>query len=161
MENIKLTPREKAFCSSFLNSGCAEHAAKRAGYSGNCRKTGERLLCRTEIAEEIELLAKQREKSLANMASVGYQRLAFGNICDAVSLLYMENPAKKDLDDMDLFLVSEIRRPKDGSMEIKFFDRLKALEKLENKGDNSGGITDLFNAINKGAEAVKGDSTEN
>ena len=31
---------------------------------------------------------------------------------------------------MDLYSVSEIKRPKDGSMEIKFFDPLKALEKL-------------------------------
>lgn len=62
------------------------------------------------------------------MAAAGYQRLAFGSICDAISLLYKSDPSKEDLEGMDLFLVSEIKRPKDGSMEIKFFDRLKALE---------------------------------
>ncbi len=129
-------------------------AAKRAGYSKNAEQTGEKLLCRKEIADEIEHLARQREKSLANMASVGYQRLAFGNISDAVSLLYMENPSRADLSTMDLFLVSEIKRPKDGSMEIKFFDRLKALEKLESKSDEEIGVKSLFEAIDESAKAV-------
>ncbi len=120
----------------------------------NPEQTGEKLLCRKDIADEIEQLARQREKSLANMASVGYQRLAFGNIADAVSLLYMENPSRADLSNMDLFSVSEIKRPKDGSMEIKFFDRLKALEKLESKSDEENGVKSLFDAIDEGAKAV-------
>ena len=96
------------------------------------------------------------------MASVGYQRLAFGNISDAVSLLYMENPSRADLSSMDLFLVSEIKRPKDGSMEIKFFDRLKALEKLESRQDDeSGGVQSLFDAIDESAKAVGSDRSEN
>lgn len=35
----------------------------------------------------------------------------------------------RELDDLDLFNVAEIRRPKDGMIEIKFYDRLRALEK--------------------------------
>ena len=95
------------------------------------------------------------------MASVGYQRLAFGNISDAVSLLYMENPSRTDLSTMDLFLVSEIKRPKDGSMEIKFFDRLKALEKLESKNEEENGAKSLFDAISEGAKAVGCDKADN
>lgn len=136
-------------------------AAKRAGYAKNAEQTGEKLLCRKDIADEIEQLARQREKSLANMASVGYQRLAFGNISDAVSLLYMENPSRADLSTMDLFLVSEIKRPKDGSMEIKFFDRLKALEKLESKNEEENGAKSLFDAISEGAKAVGSDKADN
>ncbi len=94
------------------------------------------------------------------MASVGYQRLAFGDISDAVSLLYMENPSRGDLSSMDLFLVSEIKRPKDGSMEIKFFDRLKALEKLESKIEEESGVKSLFDAINEGAKAVGSGKTD-
>lgn len=160
MKTNKLTAREKEFCSCFLNTGSAEEAARRAGYLKNTKQRGERMLCREEIAEEIEYLAKQREKSLANMASVGYQQLAFGNISDAVSLLYMEDPSREDLSTMDLFLVSEIKRPKDGSMEIKFFDRLKALEKLESKNQENSGAESLFDAINNGAKAVGRDEGE-
>ena len=32
--------------------------------------------------------------------------------------------------------ISEIKKPKDGAMEIKFFDRIKALEKLEQIDSN-------------------------
>lgn len=136
-------------------------AAKRAGYAKNAETVGEKLLCRNDIADEIENLSKQREKTLANMASVGYQRLAFGNISDAVSLLYMENPSQADLGTMDLFLVSEIKRPKDGSMEIKFFDRLKALEKLEKNNIAENDAKSLFEAISESAKAVGRDASEN
>ena len=53
---------------------------------------------------------------------------------------------------MDLFLVSEIKRPKDGSMEIKFFDRLKALEKLGAGGEHETGAKQLFDAISNSGE---------
>lgn len=150
----RLTAKEKEFCSCFLNTGDVFLSAQRAGYGDKARRMGEKLICKQEIAEEIERLAQQREKTVANMASLGYQRLAFGNISDAVSLLYMENPSRADLSKMDLFLVSEIKRPKDGSMEIKFFDRLKALEKLESRSESEDGAKDLFDAINRSAKAV-------
>jgi hypothetical protein len=156
----KLTSKEKEFCSCFLNTGNATLAAQRAGFLKNSEIIGGKLLCRKDIADEIESLARQREKSLANMSSVGYQRLAFGNISDAVSLLYMENPSRADLATMDLFLVSEIKRPKDGSMEIKFFDRLKALEKLECKSEEENGAKSLFDAISEGAKAIGSDKAD-
>lgn len=117
-------------------------------------------MCRAEISDEIERLARRREKSLANMAFVGYQRLAFGDISDAVSLLYMENPTTRELSKMDLFSVSEIKRPKDGSMEIKFFDRLKALEKLESRVERESGVKSLFDAIDRSAKADRGEKPD-
>ena len=149
-----MTGREKKFCSSFLGSGNSELAAEKAGYTGDCEQKGEELICRPEISAELERLSRLREKSLANMAAAGYQRLAFGSICDAISLLYKSDPSKEDLEGMDLFLVSEIKRPKDGSMEIKFFDRLKALEKLGAGGEHETGAKQLFDAISNSARAV-------
>ena len=119
----------------------------------NCLETGN-AYGKTEISAELERLSRLREKSLANMAAAGYQRLAFGSICDAISLLYKSDPSKEDLEGMDLFLVSEIKRPKDGSMEIKFFDRLKALEKLGAGGEHETGAKQLFDAISNSARAV-------
>ena len=59
---------------------------------------------------------------------------------------------------MDLYCISEIKRPKDGSMEIKFFDRLKALEKLTQE---SGADTEerkspspVYEAILLGSKAL-------
>ena len=66
----------------------------------------------------------------------------------------MENPTAKELKGMDLFSVSEIRRPKDGSMEIKFFDRLKALEKLKENSQTESGAASVYEAILAGARAL-------
>ena len=65
----------------------------------------------------------------------------------------MDSPDKKTLENMDLYMVSEIRKPRDGAMEIKFFDRIKALEKLcqLSSGEDSKNIG-LLSALNMGAE---------
>ena len=81
------------------------------------------------------------------MAVIGYRRLAFGSTSDAASLMFEENPSRETLENMDLFLVSEIKRPKDGAMEIKFFDRVKALEKLETLSMEREGAGSLYDAI--------------
>lgn len=150
----KLSGREKEFCSRFLNCGNAEKAARLSGFAKNPEQAGQKLLDRKDIISEIERIAKQREKLIANMAFSGYARLAFGSIADAVSLLYMDKPTKAELENMDLFLVSEIKHPKEGAMEIKFFDRLKALEKLEGRVCEDDGVKNLFDAISTSAKAV-------
>ena len=61
------------------------------------------------------------------------------------------------LGQMDLFMISEIKRPKDGAMEIKFFDRLKALEKLETRSLETGSADSLFDAIGRSAAGRDGD----
>ena len=123
-----MTGREKKFCSLFLGSGKFELAAEKAGYTGDCEQKGEELICRPEISAELERLSRLREKSLANMAAAGYQRLAFGSICDAISLLYKSDPSKEDLEGMDLFLVSEIKKTKGRFSEIKLFLQAKHLK---------------------------------
>lgn len=150
----KLTKQEKHFCVCFLSTGNTALSARKAGYDGDFELIGEDLICREEIAKELGRLAKHREKSLEYVATSGYQRLAFGSIGDAVSLIYKDAPNREELEKMDLFLVSEIKKPKDGSMEIKFFDRLKALEKLNVKKEVHGGAKQLFDAISRSAEAV-------
>lgn len=149
-----LTAREKTFCSCFVSCGSADEAAYSAGFVKNPKRSGEELLCREDIAQEIKRLGKCRAGSLSEIAAVGYRRLAFGKISDAVSLLYMENPSREQLEHMDLFMVSEIKRPKDGSMEIKFFDRLKALEKLKENSQTESGAASVYEAILAGARAL-------
>ena len=155
-----LTAKEKTFCNCFVSCGSADEAAYTAGFVRNPKRSGEELLCREDIADEIKRLGKCRTSSLSEIATVGYRRLAFGKISDAVSLLYMENPSREQLEHMDLFLVSEIKRPKDGSMEIKFFDRLKALEKLTDDSEKEDRAIPFYDAIAKGAEALRSESDE-
>lgn len=61
----------------------------------------------------------------------GYDKLAFGGVADAVRLMLCDDPEQLEIGGMDLFNVAEIKRPKGGGMEIKFFDRIKALQCLE------------------------------
>lgn len=86
------------------------------------------------------------------------KHLAFGSCNDAVVLAFAEElPPKSVIEKLDLFNVSEIKRVKGGGVEIKLFDRLKALEKLyeiENSSENHDKAAEIINAL---ALSVKGD----
>ncbi len=147
-----LTSREKQFCSFYVNSGNIKEAAVCAGYS-EPEKFGSALMLRDDINNEIENLFKRKTKNFRQRACAGYERLAFGNVSDAIRLMLSDNPLEENLDKYDLFNVAEIKRPKDGAMEIKFFDRIKALEKLENAesiSQKSG--SSFYNALLGGLE---------
>ncbi|MBQ2280988.1 MAG: terminase small subunit [Ruminococcus sp.] len=152
----KLTAREREFCLSFMQSGDAQLSARRAGFR-NPDSEGERLLCNEKICAELERLSELRGRLLTALSVIGYQRLAFGSAADAASLLFEENPSRETLGKMDLFLVSEIRRPKDGAMEIKFFDRARALEKLASLSMERESSGSLYDAIGSVAERSEGD----
>ena len=156
----ELTSKEKLFCTYYSLGRCAREAAVKSGYIFP-EKSAAKLLKRRDIAEEIAHLDKQREATQKDIA-IGYQRLAFGCISDAVYLLFSDEVSREEIEKMDLFNVSEIKRKKGGDIEIKFFDRLKALEKLADLGsvqkDNEE--SSLFSAIEKGAKALRDDSNE-
>ena len=70
-------------------------------------------------------------------------------------LLYMDKPDLQTLEAMDLYMISEIKRPKDGAMEIKFFDRLKALEKLsEAQQASAENSLPFYKALENSAEIL-------
>ena len=78
-----------------------------------------------------------------------------------MKLLFLDEITEEYIEKLDLFNVSEIKRKKGGDVEIKFFDRLKALERLEEMCEPSdSGETSLYAAIEKGAAALKGDRFE-
>ena len=158
-----LSSREKQFCCLYANSGNFKEAALRAGF-GNPDKTGASLLLREDINDEIERIYKSRTKNYRQRARAGYERLAFGNVSDAVRLMFDDNPSEKALESYDLFNVAEIKRPKDGAMEIKFFDRIKALEKLEFAEESQQkGVSDFYNALMggiKNSDKTSNDSAE-
>lgn len=132
-----MTKREEKFCCYYSSNGNARLSAVMAGYSNNPEQMGQQLLTQNNIAEKIKEYRSVRLNDLQFRALLGYERLAFGSIADCVQLLYMDKPTLQDLEGMDLFMISEIKRPKDGAMEIKFFDRIKALEKLSEAQQNS------------------------
>lgn len=88
----------------------------------------------------------------------GFEQLAFGSVTDAVRLLFEEEITKAALDEMDLFNVAEIKRLKGGGMEIKFADRLKALQCLEQMDMTAGHDgSDFYRALEQSAASLKGD----
>ena len=104
-------------------------------------------------------MISSKENDMKEEIYQGYQQLAFGSIADAIKLLFMEEPAPRALGKMNFINVAEIRRMKEGAMEIKFFDRLKALASLyEYSGDaDSKAAAQTLLAALSGGEAVDGD----
>lgn len=157
----KLTKRERLFCCFYAGNGNVREAASMAGYTLNPEQTGRLLLMRQDIQREVDRCCEKHRRDLSRKALMGYERLAFGSIADGIRLLYMENPSAVQLEEMDFFSVSEIKKPKDGAMEIKFFDRHKALEKLFDAQQTAGdGSIPFYMALQQGADALKNNNPE-
>lgn len=95
----------------------------------------------------------KRKKTLQEQVERGLLDIALGSVSDAVSLLFMtEEEALQRLPKLKLMNVSEIKRPKGGGTEIKFFDRLKAFEKLmQNHEGTTDGSLSFYEALEKSA----------
>lgn len=160
-----LTERERSFCRHYVNVGNPREAAALAGYGREPERKGIGLLSKEAVKEEIDRLYGEKRKNLAYKACMGYERLAFGSVADAIRLLYVDELDEVGLEAMDLFGISEIKRPKDGAIEIKFFDRLRALEKLEQSDvGRTGALSPFYYAVERGMKAIapslKGDGEE-
>ena len=81
----------------------------------------------------------------------GLEQLAFGKVNDAVRLAFCEEvPSVQVLGKMNLFNVSSIKRVKGGGVEVQFFDRQKALERLydyAHAGQNGETAESLLEAL--------------
>lgn len=151
-----LNERELLFCAYYSQTHSAREAAARAGYRLRPELHGIRLLERDDVRTEIERLEKRLQT--AQEIRDGYRRLAFGPVTDAIHLLFLEEaPAPGQLEKMDLFPIAEIKRPRAGGIEIKFFDRLKALERLSQLEEQSAqnGALPFYEALEKGACALR------
>ena len=77
--------------------------------------------------------------------------LAFGRVNDCVRLVVEDSPS---LEDLDLSLLSEVRRSDKGGVEIKLIDRLRILEQLARMTGEGGRELDAFlQALQGGEEA--------
>ena len=58
---------------------------------------------------------------------------------------------------MDLFPITEIKRPRAGGIEMKFCDRLKALEKLAQmeEQETQGNSLSFYQALENSAQALR------
>lgn len=156
-KNTSLTTREERFCDLYAQTGEGVLSARAAGYPvGTAAVTAAQLLSREEILEAVGTRLRAVKLQAHGQALAGLLRLAFGNPADSVRLLQAgDNLSKKELGELDLFSVSEIRRNKDGAYDVRFYDRMRALELLLTYGEHgSDGAGGLLDALSKGAEAL-------
>ena len=159
MKSKRLTKKELLFCHCFALYANAREAASKSGYASP-ERAGMKLMAKKEIQEEIGRLSLQKAEK--NEIICGLKRLAFGSVADCLKLILSDPEEKFDIEGMDFFNISEIKKPKGGGLEIKFFDRFKALEKLSTiceNGDDSSSMP-FYEAIRKSAKALDGRNNE-
>lgn len=146
-----LTKKEKDFCRFYVTLQNSREAASNAGYGMLSRLAGEKLLMKKEVKDEIARLNKQNED--LSCAKQGFKRLAFGSVADAIRLIDGE---RDTLDSMDLFMVSDIKLVKGGGMEVKFYDRQKALESLASleQMTSADGSLPIYRALENSAKVI-------
>ena len=131
-----------------------KEAGMRAGFSEKTAyKEGVKILNSVSSAKKLEKLSSKFEKINVRQ---GFERIAFGEVNDVAELVFAEEPLTiSEIARLDLFNVSEMKKVKGGGVEVKLFDRQKALEKLleiENSTDTSATATSFFNALREGAK---------
>lgn len=157
---MALTTKQKLFCYYYLKLGNPKEAAILAGYPKfKALYEGTKILSSSDADEYLSRLCSDTRRDGAEVVMRGLERLAFGSANDAVRLAFSDEE-DLNIETLNLFNVSEIKRQKGGAVEIKFFDRLKALEALNslNEQNDSDGIKDFFDALRQSGESVQDES---
>nr|DAT56543.1 MAG TPA: hypothetical protein [Caudoviricetes sp.] len=92
-------------------------------------------------------------------AEDGYRKLAFGPVTDAVKLMFPAEGEPPDPARMDLYNIAKISQAK-GGLEITFFDRLEALDRLAARQKEAAAAQDaigFLEAVAAGAAADEED----
>ncbi len=150
-----MKPREKEFCRRLALCADPLRAAREAGYK-HPEQSLCRLMGREDIAGEVNRLSRNMRSMYESAAVCGLYHLAYGGAGDALTLLYSESLTPERLKELDLSRVSEIKRT-DKGVEIKFCDRVKAIEKLTELlrvGSQNGSAGGLLDAMRLSAQAL-------
>ena len=151
--NDKLSKRQEDFCFLYASTLSPSISARLAGYPPPAyRLTGLKLLKKPEIRRRIEALNEEDKlASLRNEALFALCRAATADCSAALSLMTLDDEAfLSAAKETELFCISEIKRQK-GVTEIKFIDRIKALEAVcrltESECSNKYTAADLISAV--------------
>lgn len=120
----------RAFAKMFVRTRNGSETAVRLGAEPcEAKQIEADFLANAAVKREIKKLDKEDMQTLCYVKT-GLSRLAFGSVNEAAALVFAEELNREEILKADLFNVSEIKRVKGGGVEMKFFDRQKALEKL-------------------------------
>ena len=121
---------KRLFAKVFVRTRNGSETAVRLGAQPEKAKLIEaELLADPNVKKAIRKLDKEDVQTLCYVKT-GLSRLAFGSINEAAALVFADEVSRDEILKADLFNVSELKRIKGGGVEMKFFDRQKALEKL-------------------------------
>lgn len=143
---------KNVFAAEYARCGNLYEAAVLAGASrASAALVGLRLICERSVRRRVE---QYRLTNAEPPAIQGLRRIAFGRNNDAAALAFAETVTPAMIAKADLYGVQEIKCGK-GMVEIKFFDRCKALDALrEAEGEISHTDTaeSFLNAVFGGRE---------
>lgn len=149
--------RESLFLMFYQRLGNIKESAMRAGFKeSEAFEKGTRILVKKS---SLSVLHRLTDRTKRNAIRQGLERLAFGDINDICELVFSEEPlSSAQIAHLDLFNISEIKRIKGGGVEVRLFDRQKALEALweiESSTDSTSTAKSFFDAISQSAEKRK------
>jgi hypothetical protein len=105
------------------------------------------------------VVAVENTENYRPEALAGLKKLAFEPVNDAVRLMCrLETLTDREIAKLSLLAVSEIKRLKDGALEIKFFDRLKAFELLAEytaSAEDASAASSFYGALESAAKAAR------
>lgn len=120
----------KAFAQMFVRTrNGAESAVRLGAEPAEAKKIEAEYLSNGRVKSLVRSLDKDDAQTLCYVKT-GLSRLAFGSVNEAAALVFDENITRDEILKADLFNVAELKRVKGGGVEMKFFDRQRALEKL-------------------------------
>lgn len=95
---------------------------------------------------------KSREEVLREI-----ETLAGSKVNDAVRLAFLSEEDMGCIRDLDLSPITELKRNSNGTVELKFIDRLSALQwLLEQAGDEDPKAVKIYEALERGAAQREG-----
>ncbi len=145
MDKEYLSERKKRFCSAYLRTMDPWAAAAEAGAraeDGFSLLQDERVKRRLESMRSAAADQILREDVVRRLCE-----LAFGRSSDAIRLA-MQGGEAADPRSLDLSAVAEFRRTDKGGVEIKFLDRIRALQALgELLGGEAADPSEFFRAL--------------
>lgn len=137
-----------------------EESAKKAGFPAkDCGARCAELLLNAKIRRKVTRLSHELAFCTPGvLARAGLERLALADTAGDVARLISQQE-EPSLEKADLFSVAEIKRPKGGGIEVKFYDRLRALSLLaELDGGKQETAGSLLKALEQSAASIGGDA---
>lgn len=130
----------EAFCLHYARLGNITAAALLAGAPPEeAAAWGTKWLSDEGVRTRLGEYRRALQQDPAALGRTGLLRLAFGEANDAVNLLlHGDALSAEEIENLDLFLLSSLKRDKTVGMEMHFYDRAAALQRLctEGQGEN-------------------------